>query len=197
MEKQLTPQESLAIISTMIEKTKHSISDKSHYFLLWGYAVFIGCTLQFTLKKLEYEKHYLAWLVTVAAIILHIAFSIRDSKREKVSTYASDANAYLWMGIGFSFMVLAFIFSYMEQGWRYCFPFYILFYGLGTFVSGGMLRYKPLMIGGGICYVLAVVAVFIDYDMQILLTAISIFISYIIPGHMLRMEYRKQKQVVS
>jgi hypothetical protein len=193
MEKDLTPHESLSIIRSMIDKTKHSISDSSHYFLLWGYAVFLGCSIQFALIKAGYEKHYMAWWITVAALVVHILLGIRDSKKEKVSTYVGEANGYLWMGIGFGFMVLAFIFS--KLGWQYCFPFYILFYGLGTFVSGNMLRFKPLITGGAVCYVLAIIATFVEYDIQILLTAVSILISYIVPGHLLRMQYHKQKQL--
>jgi hypothetical protein len=193
MEKDLSPHESLSIIRSMIDKTKHSLSDRSHYFLLWGYAVFLACSIQFALIKAGYEKHYMAWLVIPVALLAHVVLSIRDNKKEKVSTYTSEANGALWMGIGFGFMVFAFIFS--KIGWQYCFPFYILFYGLGTFVSGSLLKFKPLIIGGVICYVLAAVATFIEYDLQVLLTAISILVSYIIPGHLLRRQYHQQKQL--
>lgn len=174
----------------MLDKTKHAISDQSHYFLLWGYAVFFGCALQFTLIRLDYEKHYMAWWVTLLALLVHIWFGARDRRREKVSTYMGEASGALWMGIGFAFMIMAFIF--MKIGWQYCFPFYILFYGLGTFVSGILLRFRPLIVGGAICYVLAAFATFMDYDVQVLLTAFSILVSYIIPGHMLRAKYKKQ-----
>jgi hypothetical protein len=155
--------------------------------------VFLACSIQFALIKAGYEKHYMAWLVIPVALLAHVVLSIRDNKKEKVSTYTSEANGALWMGIGFGFMVFAFIFS--KIGWQYCFPFYILFYGLGTFVSGSLLKFKPLIIGGVICYVLAAVATFIEYDLQVLLTAISILVSYIIPGHLLRRQYHQQKQL--
>ena len=121
---------------------------------------------------------------------MHIWFGARDRRREKVSTYMGEASGALWMGIGFAFMIMAFIF--MKIGWQYCFPFYILFYGLGTFVSGILLRFRPLIVGGAICYALAAFATFMDYDVQVLLTAFSILVSYIIPGHMLRSKYKKQ-----
>lgn len=193
MEKDMSPHESLSIIRSMIDKTKHTLSDHSHYFLIWGYAVFLGCFIQFSLMKAGYEHHYQAWWITIAALVVHVLFAIRDSRKEKVSTYVGEANGALWMGIGFSFMVLAFIFS--KLGWQYCFPFYILFYGLGTFVSGSLLKFKPLIIGGATCYVLAAIATYVEYDIQLLLTAGSILISYIIPGHLLRSQYRKQKQL--
>lgn len=190
MQNEMSPQESLAIITNMIEKTRHTISDSSHYFLLWGYAVLIGCTTQFALISAGYEQHYYAWWITVPAVIAHIYFGVRDARREKVSTYISEANGYLWMGIGFCFMAVAFIFS--KIGWQYCFPFYVLFYALGTFVSGNLIRFKPLIIGGAVSFGLAVAATFADYQVQILITALSILVSYIIPGHMLRNRYKSQ-----
>jgi hypothetical protein len=192
MEKEMSPTESLSIISSMIEKTRHTFSDSSHYFLLWGYAVFIACAAQFTMMSLGYEKSYLAWWIIIPALVIHFILVIRERKREKVSTYISEANGYLWMGIGFCFFVMAFIFA--KISWQYCFPFYVLFYALGTFVSGSLIRFKPLIVGGIISFIIAAGISFFDYKMQILLAAISILVTYIIPGHMLRSRYKNQNR---
>lgn len=194
MEKEMSPHESLSIIRSMLESTKHSLCNNSHYFLLWGYAVFIGCGIQYALLVIGYEKHYYAWFVTLVAIIVHNVFLFRDYKKQKVVTFIEEANGNLWMGIGIAFGVMALLF--VKIGWQYCFPFYILFYALGSFISGHLIKFKPLIIGGVVCYILAAVAVFTSYPTQILITAISILISYIIPGHLLRSQYRKQKQLL-
>ena len=189
-DKDFDPEESLAIIRTMIEATKASIKDSSHYFLLWGWATMIGCIIQYVLMNIvHYKHHYYAWFITLVALVIHFVFIIRDSKTESVKTYISQANSYLWMAIGFSFMVLAFIFS--RIGWQYSFPFYILFYGLGTSVSGALLQFKPMVLGGASCFVFAAVAAYIPYDLQILLTAFAILVSYIIPGYLLRLRHRQ------
>ncbi len=190
-EKDLSPLESLSIIRNMIEATKHSISNHSHYFLLWGYAIFIGCSIQYALLVVGYEKHYYAWFVTLVAIVIHNIFIFRDSKKQRTVTFIEEANGQLWMGIGIAFGVLSVIF--IKLGWQYCFPFYILFYAMGSFISGHLIKFKPLVIGGIVCYILAALAVFTNYPTQILITAISILISYIIPGHLLRTQYQKAK----
>lgn len=194
MEKDLSPQESLSIIRSMIDKTRHSISDHSHYFLLWGYAVFLGCAIQFYLLSIKHPQHYQAWWITAAAMVIQFYFIFRDSKKENVSTFVGEATGFLWIGLGVSFIVCAFIFG--RIGFRNAFPIYILLYAIGTFVSGHLLSFKPLFYGGMACFVLAALAAYVPYDMQILITAISILISYIIPGHLLRMQYRKQKSLV-
>lgn len=193
MEKEMSPQESLSLISSMIEKTRHTFSDSSHYFLLWGYAVFIACATQFAMIAAGYgEKSNMAWWIIIPALILHFIFAARQSKKEKVSTYISEANAYLWMGIGFSFMVMVFIFA--KLSWQNCFPFYVLFYALGTFVSGNLIKFKPLIIGGIISFVIAAGIAYFDTKTQVLLAAVSILASYIIPGHLLRARYKHQNR---
>lgn len=189
-EKDFTPQESLQVIRSMIEATKHSISDNSHFFLLWGYATMIGCLLQYyLLAVVNYRHHYYAWLVTPVALVVHIIFLIKKQKRATVKTFISEANAYVWSIVGLSYLALAFIFS--KIGWQYSFPFYILLYSIGTYISGSLLKFKPMRIGGAACLVLAAVTPYLEYPFQILLAGLAILISYIIPGHLLRIHYRK------
>jgi hypothetical protein len=193
MEKELSPQESLSIISSMIEKTRHTISDSSHFFLLWGYAVFVACIIQFAMMSAGLEEQsQVAWLIILPTLAVHFFLVFRDRKKERVSTYISEANGYLWMGVGTSFAVMAFIFA--KLGWQHCFPFYVLLYALGTFVSGSLIRFKPLIIGGIISFVIAAIVAYLEYRLQVLLTAISILVSYIIPGHLLRLKYKSQNR---
>jgi hypothetical protein len=189
-DKDFSPKQSLQLIQSMIETTRHSIKDSSHFFLLWGWAVMLGCVLQYVLMVVfRYPHHYYAWFITPVALLIHIVFVIRQGKRQRVKTFVGEASAYLWISIGCSFMVLSFIFA--RIGWQYCFPFYILFYGVGTFVSGSLIQFKPLVIGGVCCFVFAAIAAYISYDHQMLLTALAILVSYIIPGHLLRNHFRK------
>ncbi|HNP23723.1 MAG TPA: hypothetical protein PKM63_18785 [Panacibacter sp.] len=190
-EQYFSPAESLKLIQSMIDKTKNSISDKSHYFLLWGWAIFIGCVLQYWLKVIvNWPQHYYAWLITPVALVVHFYFTLRDKRKEKVQTYIGEAFRYLWISIGSSFMVLAFIFSHI--GWQYCYPFYILFYAIGTYVSGSLIKFKPLKYGGLVCFPLAAVAELLSSDDQILILALAVMLSYIIPGYLLRQQYKKQ-----
>jgi hypothetical protein len=98
---------------------------------------------------------------------------------------------YVWVIVGFAYLDLGIVFS--KIGWQYCFPFYILLYGIGTYISGSLLKFKPMRIGGATCLILVALAPFLDYSLQILLAAFAILISYIIPGHLLRSQYRRIK----
>jgi Flp pilus assembly protein TadB len=193
-EKEFSASESLHLITQMIETTKNSISDRSHYFLLWGWAVVIGCLTQYFLKViLNYPQHYYAWFVTPVAIVLHFMFIYRDNRKERVKTFINEATRYLWTAVGLSFLALAFVFS--KIGWVNCYPFYILLYALGTYVSGSLIKFKPMVFGALLCFALVIVCVYLPYDFQILITAFAIIVSYIIPGYMLRSQYKQQKVV--
>jgi MFS family permease len=194
-EDEFSPRESLKLIHSMIETTKYSLSDNSHYYLLWGWAVMIGCILQYLLMTVfKYPHHYYAWLITPVAAVIQIVFILKDKKKERVKTFINEANSHLWTVIGLSFIALFFIFS--KMGWVHCFPFYILLYGIGTAVSGSLIKFRPFIIGGVANMVLSTITVYLRYDLQILMTAVAILISYIIPGHLLRLHYRKTNLLV-
>ena len=185
-QEKFSPEQSLQLIQTMISKTKQDISDNSIYFLVWGWITFIACTGQFILKHiLQYEQHYQVWWLVVIGIIFSIYQGIKDGKKQNAKTYVGDSIKYLWMGMGISYFVLSMILS--KIGWGSAvFPFFILLYGLGTFISGNILQFKPLIIGGIIAWALAIGAVYVTYDYQMLFGAAAILVSYIIPAYLLR-----------
>jgi uncharacterized membrane protein len=121
-EEKFSPEESIKLIQSMIDKTKRGISVKSHYFLVWGWLTFIACTGQFILKHiLNYEKHYYVWLLTIVGIVYSMYMGIREGKTETVKTYISDSMTYLWTGMGITYLVLSIVLS--KIGWNTtCFP---------------------------------------------------------------------------
>ena len=180
-----SPQESLKLIQSMITKTRQDMGDNSKHFLLWGWITFIACTAQFILIKSGFEKHYLVWLLIIPGIIISTYFGIKDRKRQIVKSYLGESMKYLWMGMGISFFVLSMILG--RLGWQNnVFPFFMLLYGLGTFISGKFLQFKPLVYGGLAAWSLAIISVYFSYEYQTLFTAGAILVSYIIPAYLLR-----------
>jgi hypothetical protein len=185
-ERPFSPQDSLQLIQSMIDKTKSNIGENRVYFLFWGWLTFFNILGQFILKVvLRYEHHYLVYLDTIPAVIITIWYSFRHG-RSSYRTYIGESMAHLWTGIAIGFFILSFIITRSPGGWINAWPYFILFYGLGTFVSGRLLQFRPLVIGGVFNWVLALTATFIPYDYQMLLAALAILTSYIIPGHMIK-----------
>ncbi|HYK56497.1 MAG TPA: hypothetical protein VEV15_08445 [Flavisolibacter sp.] len=187
MEENFTPQQSLQLIQAMIVKTKAKLSQNSIYFLLWGWVSFVAILGQFFLKVvLHYKHHYLVWLITIPTVIASIVYTARTHKKHTVKTYVGESMSYVWTGIGISFFVLSIIITNTNGGWVNAWPFFILFYGLGTFISGKILQFTPLTVGGIFNWVLAVLCMYVNFDYQLLMAAAAILTSYIIPGHLLR-----------
>lgn len=189
MEENLSPQQSLQLIRSMISKTKSDLGENRFYFLLWGWITLAAILGQFVLKVVvQYGQHYLVWLITIPAAIITIFYGARKRKRPAVKTYVGESMSNLWTGIGISFFILAVIVSNSQKGWVNAWPLFILFYGMGTFVSGRFLQFTPLVIGGIVNWVLAIVSIFVHFDYQLLIAAAAILTSYIIPGHLLKNE---------
>ena len=185
-EERFSPEQSLHLIRSIISKTKQDMSDNSIYFLVWGWITFIACTGQFILKHIiKYEQHYQVWWLVIIGIVFSIYAGSKADKIKRVRTYIGDSMKHLWVGMGISYFVLSMILT--KIGWGSAvFPFFIMMYGLGTFVSGSIIQFRPLIIGGIIAWVLAIAAAYVEYDYQMLFGAAAILFSYIIPAYMLR-----------
>lgn len=184
-------EESLRLIRNMIDKTRQGFSNSSHYFLLWGWAAFLALLGQFVLSAVyNYPYHYHVWWITVVCAVIQVILLQKDRKKEKAKTYVGESMGFLWTGLGITFFVLSLIF--FKLGWENCYPFYITLYGVGTYVSGRIIQFNPLIYGGVVCWILAAIAIWFPMDAQMLFAAGAILISYIIPGHLLRMKYHHQ-----
>ncbi|MFL5810823.1 MAG: hypothetical protein ACJ749_14980 [Flavisolibacter sp.] len=187
MEEDFSPQQSLQLIQSMISRTKTNISGNRFNFLLWGWYTFIAMISQFVLKVIvHYEHHYFVWLGTIPLTIITIVHAVKRQRSEPAKTYIGESMKFLWTGIGVCFFILGFVISAAKEGWMYSYPFFIMLYGLGTFVSGRLLNFSPLIIGGIFNWILACVSAFVSFDYQLLCAATAILTSYIIPGHLLK-----------
>ena len=64
--------------------------------------------------------------------------------------------------------------------------FILLLEGIGTIVSGRVLRFKPLQLGGLAFFSAALVSVLIPDEYKYLIHAIAIITGFIVPGYMLK-----------
>ena len=182
--KPLSSEESLAIISQMINTAKGNVQSQSFYFLLWGYIVMTGSLGHFFLGYYELtEAPYMAWLVTIPAVIASFIYGARQQKRARVRTSYDRLAAVLWIGF---LVMIATMQVFMSQLALVFVPLTLMMSGHATFLTGYFIKFKPLMYGGVILWVCAVVAFIVPYDMGLIVQAIAVLIGYLIPGHLLR-----------
>ena len=186
-EQELSKEESLALIGRMISQAKTNYSKGSSiYFLLWGWVVLVANLGHYLIQKFDwFDKPWWIWSITIPAIIYTIIQSIRDSKSSMVVTHLDRLYGHVWMisGIG---IVASIIF--MSQINYYHNAFILLFAMGGTYISGQMLRFRPLVMGAFALLVSGIVCFNVSMVDQYLVGAIGILLGYLIHGYMLKMK---------
>lgn len=184
-EKELSPKESLQLINNMIAEAKQSFMNFSFYFLMWGWLLFFAGIAEYCLQYIvQFEHSYIGW--PIVGIVGGIIAGIKGAKEGQEAGgmgYIDRVFSFLWSGFVITLILL--ILSVTVQGGN---PnaYVMLLTGLPTFVSGGVMKFKPLIIGGIMFWVIALVSVFLLPQYSALLFSLAIICGYIIPGYMLK-----------
>lgn len=189
---ELSAQSSLALIESMINKAQNRYSENGTLYLVWGWVVFICSLGQYLLLKfnfINFKQIGLVWLITIPVMIYQFFFLSKKKKMEKVKTYTDEIIGYVWMTFGICMGLFSYIMA-VFQIWQLFYPFIFLFYGIPTFLSGAIMRFKPLMIGGIVCWVLVLIAAQIHSIEIILLFIPAVLFGWIIPGYLLRARFK-------
>jgi hypothetical protein len=183
-EKMMTGEESLRIISEMINKTKVNISQGSFHLLFWGWLIFI-CSLSeyFLLKFTDFATPWYVWFFVVPGVFVSMIYGFVTGRKAKVHTYADMINMWTWIGFMISAIILFIVhWKSMES----IPPYILLMAGLPTFISGWIIRFKPLIAGGIAFWIFALVAYFAGPSLAPLAVPVAMLTGYLIPGYMLK-----------
>ena len=187
-------EQSLHLIQSMIEKAKQDVANNSFYLLLWGWLIFIAALLNFGLMRFtSFEQPYLAWNLVWIGAIASIIKGIKDSKKIAVKTFVGETMKFFGISQAILYTGLAFFF-YRYDLWHISFPLYVLVYAVTCFFMGALMQFPLLKWTGLLCLPIMVISVFVSFEWQLLLIALAILISYIIPGHVLYMKEKLQNK---
>lgn len=192
-DKTLTEQESLLLIGQMIQNAKRGVQENGVIFLIWGWLVLLASLLQYVMLYIfPSDYNALPWpVLMILGGIITMVYSARQKKQQRVKTHVDTCLKYLWISFG---VALFFVLAYMSKiGIEAAYPLILVVYGIGTFTSGGALQFKPLIIGGICCWILAGISVFVGFQGQLLLLSLAIVVAYIIPGHLLQARAAHEK----
>jgi len=193
-EKEIQPNESMQLIQEMIHVAKNKLADDGFFLILWGWLVIGASMAQYIMLQMGIENNWIVWpAMTVIGVTTSIIYAAKKSKERKVKTHIDKALDYVWGAFGIGLFLTLFMMG--VHGIKASYFFLMLLYGIGTFISGGILNYKPLVYGGICSFAMAIVAHFVGKPEQLLCVSVALLLSYIIPGHMLRNEYKKQHNV--
>lgn len=192
-EKEFTSQESLELITSMINKAKDDYRDTGVSALLWGSIITI-CSLVTFFNSLYWKQNWAnsIWLLTILGVIPQILIARQERKTRMHKSHQDDLIGSIW----FSYAITVFLLTFIQMV-RYI-PdintMYLILYGIPTFTSGLGKRFMPMIIGGIACWIFAVLSLYTTWPYQILYNAAAAQLAWFIPGLILRRGYLKAKQ---
>ncbi|MCK9422722.1 MAG: hypothetical protein M0Q38_08995 [Bacteroidales bacterium] len=215
METQFSQKESLDLINQMISSAKNNLhKGMSNIFLLWGYLVAIISLLIFILLltlpgDTRYFSYWL-WIFMAAGAPIHWKLVSKIDQQQLVKTYIDKIMGFVW--IAFSVSIIAVVagmllstilvlpvFTDVDPSheflrwiqWTFITPFMLCLYGFALFVSGKAYQFKPLVIGGIVCWIAtAFLIIAFHHPYLLMIQQIVLFIcavaGFVIPGHLLK-----------
>jgi uncharacterized protein with PQ loop repeat len=213
----LSEKESLALIASMINKAKDSYHDTGIGAMMWGSIIAICSIVKLAEIHFEFRLPFDIYLLTIVAVIPQIFITIKEKKERKVKSYDDSYMDYIWLSFGISIFLLILIINnvfanlnpvmgeYKElvkgrADWidfkfsEFVAPLFLLLYGFPTFVTGAACKFKPMLWGGIFCWVCCVVAIYTSIKIDLVLTALSATMAWLIPGILMEKEYRRYKK---
>lgn len=212
-EKTMTEQESLALITSMINRAKDVNHSTGLTSIMWGLVIIVCSLVRLAEIHYDFRLPIDIYVLTVLAIAPTIYFSIKEKKERRVTGYKDTFIDNTWLAFGISIFLLSFIMNVLFARLRpltdsvelatgknivyfmydYMGAFFLMLYGLPTFITGTSMKFKPMIWGGIICWVSCLAAVFTPVKIDLILTAFSALFAWFIPGIILEKDYRKAK----
>ena len=160
-------------------------------FLAWGYPTVIVLIAEFA-ALLIWNEDWCSWLwagIPLIGMPLMIYFLNEDYERTHRRTLDQNVILMMWIFIGFACCLGGAAMSVTGVFQQSFFALLSLLCGIGCFMTGIILHFRPKTICGIIASFLSVIPLFFQGDLwpwQLLVTAIIVTIALIIPGHMFR-----------
>jgi heme/copper-type cytochrome/quinol oxidase subunit 2 len=193
MEKEMSPKESLDLITHTIIGLRKNAKDNSFYFIAWGWIIILASVVHFVLLHylLMQEKFDIISWATItnwvsfilAGIIIQFIHQKRNPDSRQQQSGSGKFLKSLWTASGSGIILLViFISTYGINPT----PFVLIIAAIATYTTGRMIRFKPLILGSIAFVLFGALALFIDNHYQLLINAAAILSGYIIPGYMLK-----------
>jgi hypothetical protein len=188
----MEPVQSLLLIESMIRTAKNRFSDNGHLYLLWGWVVLICSVGHFAAIQWNLFGHpEWIWGLTWVALLYQTVYLIRLKKKIRVSTYTDDILKAIWLVFVGCGLLLAVVVGRLGD-WNTMYPLILMLYGIPTILSGTVLRFKPLVWGGIICWMLCMVSVFLPLRYNLLMVSLAVIAAWIIPGYIMKQKFAKE-----
>ncbi|MDR1593926.1 MAG: hypothetical protein LBS43_05505 [Prevotellaceae bacterium] len=205
MDKKFTEQESLAVISEMIDRARNNVQKGSGTFMIyWGSMVAITALLNivlvFVLIGLSAPPNlsFNIWWIMLPAWIGSFALQRKRRKSAIVKSHIDNIISSVWYAFGISmaiFIVMVFGFAYSLHEYSIFYminPIIILITGIGEFITARACRFRPFLYGAfamwtGSLFSMLATILFAGNGalIQFGILAVCMVIGFVVPGYKL------------
>ena len=183
-EQLMTGEESLKVITAMINKTRVNVTQSSFHLLFWGWLIFACSLSEFLLYRFtSFTNAWYVWFFVIPGVFVSMIYGFTKGRRASLHTYAEGIYTWVWM----AFLIAAVVLFIVHSGQMESVSEYILLVAaIPTFISGIVLKFKPLIWGGVSFWIFALAAHFGSPVVSGLSVPIATITGYLVPGYLLR-----------
>jgi hypothetical protein len=218
MEKKMTEQESLRLITEMIQKARGGrFHEGGEGAILWGSVVGLAGILTFFHRLYKWPFEFDWWFLPLFALIPNYFLTRAEKRKKLVKSHEERALDTVWIVFGISVFCLAAygnVATYISANnlekaglellerniktgeLKQISPFVpsfaslmMVLYAFPTLVTGIVLKFKPMLWGALFCYALFCLSLFTSAMYDQLLSGIAGIVNWLIPGLILRHRY--------
>lgn len=188
--------QSFQVIKEMIKVSQKKLKNDGILFILWGWIMFYGGIIGYIVREIVLTYNFQRILDKSGTILGLFAFVYTIyyiwRQRKKVQTYIGISLRYVWISMFVCFVLINLIqFNVLHKiNFELQHPLFMVIMAFATVVTGGILRYKLVTIGGIIFGLIALISSYFTLPYQLLLESCAWLIAFVIPGHYL---YAKRK----
>ena len=187
----------------IIARIKGEVFDRKedtgvNLFLVWGYPALCVLLTEFAALML-WNVNLCSWLWVVIHLVgvpLMMYYLRKDYARTGRRTLDENIAIKLWLFIGFACGFGGFATGFAGV-YEQCYSMFEgQLVGMGCYLTGVISRFRPMRVCGIVGATLSFVCVFLQgslWPYQLLLTAVIVVITLIVPGHMTRRYIRKRR----
>lgn len=191
MEKPLSPQESLDIISQVIDLSKQKYEENGQLILMWGLAVMLAGITQFILIQLGHGKMSgWTWLFTMIPMSIYTIYMVQQERKINAQSNKknSDISGMVWSMAGSMAMISGFFFS-SKFGYALTAAMFLPFC-IAALVTALTLN-KELFVWLSILgVIISYCSFYIPWSYHPLLSAGLALVLFTIPGYILRNDHK-------
>lgn len=168
-------------------------------FLAWGYPTALVLLMEFV-ALIVWNEDWCDWLwagIPLVGVPLMMYFLNEDYERTGRRTLEQNVILQMWVFVGFASCLGGFTMGLSGLFQQCFFPLLGLLCGMGCFMTGIILHFRPKTVCGVVASVLSAVPLFFQDDLwpwQLLVTSAIVTIALIIPGHLFKNYVRRYKK---